>query len=127
MEEITRQTLSEGAAVGGMSASENDPCLACAPKTALTIEEERILSRMREVKEQVRSINDRLKEIAARTEAPMAKTPGEEDPEWKDLMSKLDDLRSQWKDWQMKLEQAIERKLIMLGHREDPAGMIGPC
>jgi hypothetical protein len=81
-------------------------------KMALTYEEEVILGQMRAVKEQVRPIAERLKELQYVVEQfPQAEA------EWKDLSTRMEGLRAQWKDWERKLEEAVEQKLITLGHR----------
>lgn len=95
---------------------EEAACSVCAPKSAVTPEEESILAEMRAIKEQVRPIAQRLKglELSLR-----GTTEGQH--EWNELCGKLQDFRTQWKKWEKELEQAIERKLILLGHREPPA------
>jgi predicted nuclease with TOPRIM domain len=83
----------------------------------LTCEEESILGRMRNIKEQVRPIADRLFELQGNVSA----RPQDSDSEWARLSAQLEDLRTQWKEWSERLEGAIERKLIALGHREPTA------
>jgi len=80
----------------------------------LTCEEEAILGRMRELKEQVHPIAVRLRELQEQVSSPT----GEPGSEWAALSTHLEDLRNQWTDWTAKLEAAIDRKLIALGHRE---------
>jgi len=92
-------------------------CPGCHPNMALTCEEESILGRMRHIKGQVRPIADRLQELQGNVSA----SPPDYDAEWDGLSAQLEDLRSQWKEWAAKLEGAIERKLIALGHREPSA------
>lgn len=93
-------------------------CEGCSPTMYVTCDEEAILSEMRGIKEQVRPISERLKEIETLS------TPGEsgEQPisgdELAELKGQLTELRAQWRNWEEKLDQAIERKLIILGHRE---------
>lgn len=96
-----------------LALSEEAECSICAPKLAVTPEEESILAEMRAIKEQVRPIAEKLKGI----EQSM-KSATEEPSEWAELSRRLQDLRTQWKKWENELEQAIERKLILLGHRE---------
>lgn len=98
--------------------TEGQVCESCAPKLALTPEEEAILAKMREIKERVRPITAKLKEIRQTLGEQGNGGATEADAEWKTLSAKLDALRSQWREWEEKLEGAIERKLILLGHRE---------
>jgi hypothetical protein len=89
-------------------------CEVCSPNLILTCEEESILATMRELKGQVRSIEDRLHEIhehiSTAPEAPMS--------EWSELSGQLESLRNQWKDWAGKLDAAMHRKMELLGHFE---------
>ncbi|MGB6064103.1 MAG: hypothetical protein WBG50_04810 [Desulfomonilaceae bacterium] len=84
-------------------------CTACSPNEVLTCEEESILARMRGIKEEVRPIADKLRGIHNQ----VAQTS-----EWTELYGQLEALRRQWAEWEKKLEDAIEKKLIYLGHRE---------
>ncbi|MFC1835698.1 hypothetical protein ACFL2Q_13345 [Thermodesulfobacteriota bacterium] len=98
---------------------EGDPCATCEPKTELTREEESILANLRDIKARIRPIGTRMKEIEenriSSTEHGLSE---EEESEWNELFSSLERFRAEWDEWQVKLEAAIERKLIMLGHRE---------
>jgi len=100
-------------------APDEGPCAQCQPNMILTCEEEAILARMREIKELARPITERLSEIRLyeRTGSSSALAP-EADVELKGLVAELKEQRARWKEWQRKLEDAIERKLIFLGHRE---------
>jgi hypothetical protein len=96
-----------------------DACQACSPNMAITCEEVSILGRMREIKGQVRDIAARLKEV----QQALGSSPSQDDSyqptqEWERLTCELDGLRSQWKEWEQRLQDAIEAKLIALGHRE---------
>jgi hypothetical protein len=87
-------------------------CTGCSPNEVLTCEEESILAHMRGIKEGVRHIANKLRNInqqAAQTS------------EWTELYGQLEALRRQWESWEKKLEDAIEKKLIHLGHREPSA------
>ena len=99
--------------------AEIESCGPCKPNQALTCEEETILAKMREVKVQARAVADRMKQIGplAREGRSEGSANGEE-AEWRELFHQLDELRNQWSQWQGRLEEAIERKLILLGHRE---------
>jgi predicted nuclease with TOPRIM domain len=89
-------------------------CEGCSPNLILTCEEEAILANMREVKGQVRSIEDRLHAIKDH----ISKIPEGDGSEWTELSSHLDKLRSEWEDWAAKLEAATDHKMVLLGHRE---------
>ncbi len=72
---------------------------------------------MREIKDQVRPITERLSRLQqelneASGEMETSKTPAE----WSRLSTRLEDLRTQWNEWETRLEDATERKLIFLGH-----------
>lgn len=94
-----------------------DECDFCTPRLELTPEEEAILARMRAIKERVRPIAARLNELQDRFERPPDReaTDGTRS-EWDELSAELAALRGQWNDWQAKLDQAIENKLVLLGH-----------
>jgi hypothetical protein len=96
-----------------------EACVACAPKMVLTHEEEAILKTMREIKAQARPVSDKLKEIQGHLASPGEATdkhPSRE--EFEELSGRLGELRAQWKQWEKRLDEAIENKLISLGHRE---------
>lgn len=82
-------------------------CTGCSPNEVLTCEEESILAHMREIKEEVRPIANNLRDVNQQAGQT-----------WTELYGQLASLRSQWQAWQKKLEDAIERKLIYLGHHE---------
>lgn len=91
----------------------------CNPENVVTCEEESILARMRDIKAQLRPINRRLSEIQAYEGASLSGgVSTEEQAEWNELFGQLQELRNQWAEWERKLEDAIERKLIALGHRQ---------
>lgn len=87
-------------------------CTGCSPNEVLTCEEESILARMRGIKEEVRPIANKLRNI----HQEVAQTS-----DWTELYGQLESLRRQWEEWEKKLEDAIEKKLIHLGHREPSA------
>jgi hypothetical protein len=94
-------------------------CAGCSPNMILTCEEEAILAKMREIKAQVGPIADKLNII----QKDMGKSIGEFGPfdpesDWHALNDQLQNLRNQWQNWQVRLEEAINRKLVFLGHRE---------
>ena len=84
-------------------------CTGCSPNEVLTCEEESILARMREIKKEVRPIADKLRNFRHQVG---------QTSEWTELYGLLEALRRQWAAWQKKLEDAIEKKLLYLGHRE---------
>ena len=94
-------------------------CAGCSPNMILTCEEEAILAKMREIKAQVGPIADKLNNI----QKDMGESVGEFGPvdlesDWHALNDQLQELRNQWRNWQTRLEEAINKKLIILGHRE---------
>jgi predicted nuclease with TOPRIM domain len=99
------------------SASENETCGVCAPKMALTYEEEAVLTEMRQIKTQVKPVAERLKEIQGLLDDSSGNDDADRREEWERLSGRLEALRAQWKEWEQRLEEAVERKLIMLGHR----------
>ncbi len=94
--------------------SEDDPSCGCGLHQVLTHEEESILAKMREIKEQVRPVASKLKAVQAHMGRSMEVEPS---PEFAGIYAQIEELRREWKDWERKLEDAYERKLIMLGHR----------
>lgn len=96
--------------------SEDDPRCGCGFKQYVTYEEESILARMREIKDQVRPVAKKLKEVQTYMGNSVEL---ETSPEFAGIYAQLKELRREWKDWERKLEDAIERKLIMLGHRPE--------
>lgn len=110
--------IEECGCVPAPPAAEGEACGTCAPKLALTAEEEAVLAQMRTLKEQVRPIADRMKQIQ---EDLAGSSQGAEEglqTEWSELSGRLDALRVQWREWELKLDEAIHQKLVMLGHRE---------
>jgi hypothetical protein len=94
-------------------------CDVCAPKMYLTPQEEAILEQMRGVKEQARAVGAKLNGLQGQFAGDGDGAAGAyPESEWRELSGKLDELRCQWKGWEQKLDEAIEQKLIALGHRE---------
>jgi hypothetical protein len=101
------------------SGQEEGVCKPCSPNMTVTCEELNILSRMREIKHEARSIDQKMKDIRKHMAKPIEPAaPAEPTPEWTDLSLQLEGLRANWKDWEHKLQEAIEQKLVLLGHRE---------
>jgi len=93
-------------------------CEGCAPNMYMTCDEEAVLARMRELKDQVRPISLRMKEIEQSAEGSGSAGSREYGEEWSGLAGQLETFRSQWCEWEELLDAAIERKMILLGHRE---------
>ncbi|MGC8660304.1 MAG: hypothetical protein ACP5U1_14655 [Desulfomonilaceae bacterium] len=90
----------------------------CRPKMALTFEEEAILERLRKIKAKVRPISRTLREIEVSQNGKAGAISPDTEAERIRLHNRLSDLRAAWLVWEKKLEDAIERKWIDLGHRE---------
>lgn len=97
------------------------PCCDCQPLMALSYEEEAILERLRAIKVEARPLARELKNIERRRFDGQTSDPVSIERELIRLTNELDDLRSSWKEWEKRLEDAIERKWILLGHREPRA------
>ena len=93
-------------------------CEVCPPKMVLTHKEEAILATMRQIKDQVRPISERMNQLRNMIDSPETVPYSEDQDEWRILSNRLEQLRTEWKAWEHKLEEAIEQKLIALGHRE---------
>ena len=99
----------------------SDPCCDCKTKMALTYEEEAILKKLRGIKTVVRPLVETLRSIELRRFDRTGSDAAPVEGEWIRLSKELDELRTAWNEWEKKLEAAIERKLILLGHREPQA------
>ncbi|MEW6532067.1 MAG: hypothetical protein AB1473_14615 [Thermodesulfobacteriota bacterium] len=99
--------------------AEGAACAQCEPSNALSCDEEMVLGKMRAIKEQVRGLTARMNEMHSHELAALSGgVAAEDEAEWNRLSDELHRLRIQWLEWQERLEDAIERKLIFLGHRE---------
>ncbi|MBM4328527.1 MAG: hypothetical protein FJ118_15350 [Deltaproteobacteria bacterium] len=99
--------------------AEGVACAQCEPNNALSCDEEWVLGKMRAIKEQARGLTARMNEMHSREMAALSGGIAPQDEaEWNRLSDELDRLRIQWVEWQERLEDAIERKLVFLGHRE---------
>jgi chromosome segregation ATPase len=84
----------------------------------LTCEEESILAKLREIKETARGVEERLQKLGTSGgDFPKAEAERHE-LELRQLSGELDELRNQWANWTKKLDEAIEKKWVLLGHRE---------
>jgi predicted nuclease with TOPRIM domain len=99
----------------------SEPCCDCNTKMELTYEEEAILEKLRGIKAIVRPLVETLKGIELRRFDRIGIGVASVEEEWIRLSKELDELRTAWNEWEKKLEAAIERKLILLGHREPRA------
>jgi hypothetical protein len=105
-----------------VSSGDNPTCAPCSPNMILTCQEESILGKLREIKETARGIEERLQKLGSvSAEFPSGEAERHES-ELMRLSGELDELRNQWHGWTKKLDEAIERKWILLGHREAPPG-----
>ncbi len=111
-------TVESRATLEGCRPDPEQGCETCAPKQALSPDEETALARMREVKNQVREVNERLREIKPFKGEPTRSDAPEENAEWQELFNKLEDLRGRWVEWRAKRDDAIDRKMVSLGHKE---------
>ncbi len=93
--------------------AEKEECCGCGLGQVVTGQEEAILAKMRELKDQVRPLVLKMKTL----QSTVGESSHEVFPEFAQLSTELENLRLQWKEWEQKLEDAIESKLIMLGHR----------
>ena len=104
--------------IAAESGSIHEPPCDCSLKMALTYEEEAILEKLRNIKTKVRPIAQTLKEIEFRLSDRTGEDSSGVEGEWTRLSDELSELRSAWHEWESRLEDAIERKWIILGHRE---------
>ena len=91
----------------------------CSPRespTVLTIEEEVALEQMRKIRNESLPVMDRLTEI--RKKFGQINLGSETMLELKELQDSLETLRERWAEWQRELDEAMERKLIALGHKK---------
>ena len=93
-------------------------CAPCAGKQALTDTESWILQEMRAIKETVRPVAQRLDGLEKRIKDPIINiTEEKKNAEWARLESRMAELRREWSKWEERLDEAIDHKLILLGHR----------
>jgi hypothetical protein len=99
--------------------AEGDVCKPCSPNMTVTCEEVGILSHMRDMKHEARAVQAQLKDIRKTMEKSVEHVTGSElAAEFEELSKQLETLRHNWREWEHKLQEAIERKLVLLGHRE---------
>ncbi len=95
----------------GCMGSNVDPSCDCKPKNYLTQEEEAILNHLREIKEHAHRIMAKMNTGGEREHTG-------ESENFTGLSSELDQLRQQWSEWADRLDQAMDRKMVMLGHKD---------
>jgi hypothetical protein len=97
-----------------------DPaCKTCPSNETVTEQESWILKEMRGLKDQMRPVAQRLFELEDRIKKPtLQETDDQRNAEWAKLEGQMADLRKEWQKWQERLDEAIEQKLICLGHIE---------
>ena len=94
-------------------------CGGCPSNVTVTEQESWILKEMRDLKEQMRPVAQRLSELEDRIKKPvLPETEDQRNSEWAKLEGQMADLRKEWQKWQERLDEAIEQKLICLGHRK---------
>ena len=103
---------------GPMPKYPGEGCCDCRPKDALTVEEEAILKKLRSLKTQARSLISKLKDIEDHRFDKMESESVSMEGDWLKISNELDSLRNMWGEWEKRLDDAIEQKWIMLGHRE---------
>jgi len=101
--------------------SQRDSCSLCLLKTSPFTEEELgILSDLRQIKQQARTIKSRLNDIQpdwkSRINDRVVPLPA---GEAEILIRRLGELRAEWSDRIQRYEQASHRRMVILGH-EDP-------
>ena len=113
------------------SAADNESACLCQEKDYLIKEEEDALAELRKIKQQDTLAKNRFKDLQKGIDSEFLKK--EEDrlnPEeksryaqqkkiWAELREcekRIQELRSQWKDWDEKRKQATRKKMILLGH-----------
>ncbi len=101
-----------------VSSAENPTCAPCSPNMILTCEEEGILGKLREIKETARGVEEKLQKLGRSGGGFSVPEAEGHESELRQLSGELDELRTRWDDLSRRLEEAIERKWILLGHRE---------
>jgi chromosome segregation ATPase len=94
-------------------------CGTCPSGEVVSSQEQWILEEMRSLKETMRPVADRLKTLEDRIkDPPLTDADNERNQEWAKLEGQMSDLRDEWQKWQERLDEAIQQKLVCLGHRE---------
>jgi len=113
------------------SAADNEPPCQCQEKDYLIKEEEDALAELRKIKQQATAAKKRFEELQKDIDSEfLKKGKNRLNPEEKsryvqqeklgaelgECEKRIEELRSQWKDWDEKRKQATRKKLILLGH-----------
>jgi hypothetical protein len=98
-------------------------CSPCEPPTVFTVEEEVALEQMRKIRNEAAPVMDRMTEI--RKKFKQLTLTSEAMTEIKELQTRLEILREHWAGWQRELDEAMEKKLIKLGHKEPDVQRFG--
>ncbi|MGC8602765.1 MAG: hypothetical protein ACP5VS_03650 [Desulfomonilaceae bacterium] len=96
----------------------DDSCCDCRMKMALTYEEEAILQKLRGIKSVVRPLLKKIKGYETLRSSAAGANQAAIEEEWVRLSQEFEGLRSAWNDLEIKLEKAIEKKWVSLGHHE---------
>jgi hypothetical protein len=96
-------------------------CCECELKMELTFEEQGILDRLRQIKGVARSVISVIKELEQKRFDSDESGGISIEEEWFRLSQELEGLRASWSDLSRRLDEATERKWIMLGHRQPRA------
>ncbi|MFH0957453.1 MAG: hypothetical protein V1897_01990 [Pseudomonadota bacterium] len=100
-----------------------EACLGCNQKMELTFEEQGILDHLRSIKQKARTAIAVIKDIEQRRFNQNMSDSVFIENEWLRLSRELEDLRLRWAEWSRRLDDATERKWIMLGHRKPKASL----
>ena len=113
------------------SAAGNEPACVCQEKDYLIKEEEDALAELRKIKQQATLAKNRFKDLQNGIDSEFLKkeearlNPEEKSryaqqkklrAELRECEKRIQELRSQWKDWDEKRKQATRKKMIILGH-----------
>lgn len=113
------------------SAVDNEPPCQCQEKDYLIKEEEDALAELRKIKQQANAAKKRFKALQNDIDSEfLKKEKGLLNPEetlrhvqqeklgaeLRECEKRIEELRSQWKDWDEKRKQATRKKMILLGH-----------
>ncbi len=93
-------------------------CCECKLKMELTFEEQGILDRLRQIKGAARNIIAVIKDLEQKRFETEGSRRISMEHEWHRLSQELEGLRASWADLTRRLDEATERKWIMLGHRQ---------
>ena len=113
------------------SAADNESVCLCQEKDYLIKEEEDALAELRKIKQQATSAKKHFKDLQKGIDSEFLKkgkdllNPEEKSryvqqeklrAELRECEERIEELRSQWKDWDEKRKQATRKKMILLGH-----------